>query len=261
MPAVRVATLNLLNNAHGRWTDRQPLVIDQAVALAADIYAFQEVDQHGTQIDDVRAALGDGYRSVVFPNPDAGSIKSLAVVTRLGMSRVEHCTTLEQGDIALRVRLDAAGRMIDFATTHFHFAPSKEGSARRERQARQLLEWQHPADRNGTAASIIAGDFNSRPSGAAIATMKTYYRSAHEVANGSEPDVTHPTPLVNALDARKAFGVPKFPDDGGAAVDFIFVGPGIRVRSCTLAWTEPAPAEPHLFPSDHFGLVADLEIE
>jgi endonuclease/exonuclease/phosphatase family metal-dependent hydrolase len=247
-----VATLNLLNNEFGRWNDRAPLVIDQARALDADVYAFQEVDARGDQVTILRDALGPDYQAIMLANPDPASIKSLAIITRLDHHRVDECTTLEQGDIALRVSLGA----FDVTTTHFHFSPTKQGSERRRRQAEQLLTWLGTDGR----PSAVMGDFNSRDGGAAITTMKTRFRSAHEVANGREPHATHPTPLVHAVDTEKAFGLPTFPEGDGAAIDFIFVDPRFDVASCRVAWNEPHPDEPNLFPSDHFGLVADLVV-
>ena len=43
MPDVRVATLNLFNNAAGRWPDRADLVVEQAKALDADVFALLDV--------------------------------------------------------------------------------------------------------------------------------------------------------------------------------------------------------------------------
>ena len=255
MPSVRIATLNLLNNPHGRWVDREPLVTDQAQALDADVYAFQEVDVRSDQVDRIVAALGTEYTKVVLANPDPASIKSLAFVTRLDVVEHDRCTTLEQGDLALRLFARAGGTSFSVTTTHFHFAPNRAGSACRQRQAEQLLTWLADDE-----PAVVVGDFNSQDGGGAIRTMKSRFQSAHEVVHGSEPSATHPTPLVHALDAEKAFGVPVFPDGVGAAIDFVFVDGSVGVAACQVAWDEGHPHEPNLYPSDHFGLVADLDI-
>ena len=256
---VRVATLNLLNNAYGRWPERAPLVVDQARRLDADVYAFQEVDARSRQIERIVDAVGTGYEAAVLANPDPGSIKSLAIVTRLPIAGRHELTSLEQGDLALRVDVDARGTApLRVVTTHFHFSPSRQGSARRRRQAEQLLEW---LSHEGPARpTVVLGDFNSKDGGAAVCTMKEHFRSSHEVANGREPQSTHPTPLVHALDTQRAFGLPVFPEGGGAAIDYVFVDETITVERCELAWTEPSAGEPNLYPSDHFGLVADLSV-
>jgi endonuclease/exonuclease/phosphatase family metal-dependent hydrolase len=258
---VRVATLNLLNNTHGRWPHREPLVIDQARAVDADVYAFQEVDATSDQIERIRSGISGGggggtYEAITLPNPNRTSIKSLAILTRLPVVDVARCTDLPADDLALRVDVEVGDQRLHVTTTHFHFSPTRSGSEVRRLQAEQLLRWLGPIE----GPTVVLGDFNSRHSGSAIATMKQHFRSAHEHVHGTEPDATHPTPLVRALDVEKAYGVPLFPEGAGAAVDYVFVGGGVEVDSCAVAWDEPSADEPDLYPSDHFGLVADLRL-
>src|SRR5688500_12464351 len=118
MPDVRVATLNLFNNPAGRWDDRVGLVAEQAIELEADVLALPECDLEGPQVRDVVAALGETYEFVPLANPSPGSIKSLAVVTRLPVVTTDACLDLGSADIALRVRVDAGDRAIDVVTTH-----------------------------------------------------------------------------------------------------------------------------------------------
>jgi len=251
----RVATLNLLNNPHGRWEDRERLVIDQARAIAADVYAFQEVAARTDQVERIRAGLGPAYRAVTLPNPDASSSKSLAIVSRLDIVGEVSCTDLPAGDLALRVDVqgDDATRFT-VATTHLLFSPSREGSRVRRSQAEHLVAWLEDA----APTTILLGDFNSADDGGAITFLKQHFRSAHGDLHGAEPAATHPTPLVRALDVEKAYGVPVFPDGVGVAVDYVFVRGDVDIVACAVAWDLPAADEPDLYPSDHFGLVADL---
>ena len=254
---VRVATLNLLNNPHGRWTDREQLVIDQARELDADLYAFQEVAAGTDQIERLRSGLGDAYRAVSLPNPDRSSIKSLAIVTRLPVVNETACTDLPAGDLALRVDVEVAdGPTMSVATTHLLYAPSRRGSEVRRAQAEHLAEWLDDA----LATTVLLGDFNSRDTGGAVTFLKQHFRSAHGDVHGREPDVTHPTPLVHALDVEKAYGIPVFPAGEGAAVDYVFVRGEVDIAACRVAWDLPSQSEPNLYPSDHFGLVADLHV-
>ncbi len=255
MPAeLVVATLNLFNNRHGRWADREPLVAGQARELDADVFTFQEVDLRSDQVDRLAALLGDDYQVVTRGGTAPGTSKALAVVTRLAVRATAECTDLGHGDVALAVELDAGAATVWVATTHLLFSPSPGGSARRHGQAERLLAWLgalHPL--------VLAGDFNATDDGEAIALLKGTLRSAFEVAHGHEPDRTHPTPLLEAVDTRAAFGDPKLPD-GGAAVDFVFVTDDVDVVACDLAFDRPAPTEASLYPSDHFGLVARLRV-
>lgn len=252
---LRVATLNLFNNPHGRWADREALVHEQAAALDADVLAFQECDLTGAQLDGLVAALGPSYTAVRMPNPDSGSIKSLAVVTRLDVESEDGCTDLGSSDIALRVRL-AGG--IEVITTHLHFGPSRRGSEIRAVQVRKLLAWLGPVRPERRA--VLCGDFNAGPRGETIKAIKQVLRSAHEEVHGDEPEWTHPTELVRIIDAQAAFGVPVLPEGRGHAIDYVFVSPSLSVRDCRVAFDRAAPHEPGLYPSDHVGLVADLEV-
>ena len=252
---LRVATLNLFNNAYGRWTDREVLVHEQAVALDADVLAFQECDLAGDQVDRIAEALGPSYSMVRMRNPDARSIKSLAIASRVAIESDDGCTDLGSSDIALRVRL--AGGM-EVVTTHLHFGPSRQGSEIRAGQVRKLLAWLGPVTPDRRV--VVCGDFNAGPQGATIKVVKQVLRSAYEAVHGDEPEWTHPTELVRIIDAQAAFGVPVLPEGRGHAIDYVFVSPSLVVRDCRLAFDRPADDEPGLFPSDHVGLVADLEV-
>ena len=252
---MRLATLNLFNNLHGRWADREALVHEQAIALDADVLAFQECDLGGDQVDRLVGALGSRYSAVRLPNPDPTSIKSLAVVSRIDVVDHDACTDLGSSDIALRVRL-ANG--VEVVTTHLHFGPSRGGSEIRAVQVRKLLSWLGPV--GGDRRVVLCGDFNAGPRGETIKTIKQQLRSAHEEVHGDEPEWTHPTELVRIIDAQAAFGVPILPEGKGHAIDYVFVSPSLVVRGCRVAFDRPHPNEPGLYPSDHIGLVADLEV-
>lgn len=257
MPDVRVATLNLFNNPAGRWDERVGLVADQAVELDADVLAFQECDLEGPQVRSVAAALGESYTLVPLANPAPGSIKSLALATRLPVLAHDACLDLGSADIALRVQVDAGGAAVDIVTTHLHFGPSRRGSEVRAAQVQRLLAWLGPV---GDRPLVVMGDFNGGAGGATVAAMKAVLRSAHEAVHGDEPPFTHPTPLVEVVDTEAAFGVPILPEGEGHAIDYVFVSPPVEVRDCRVAFDRPAAGEPRLFPSDHLGLVADVVV-
>lgn len=252
---MRLATLNLFNNRHGRWADREALVHAQAAALDADVLCFQECDLAGSQLDRLVAALGPGYTAVRLPNPNPESIKSLAVVTRWAVEGHDACTDLGSSDIALRVRLEGD---VEVVTTHLHFGPSRRGSEVRAVQVRKLLAWIGPV--GPERRLVLCGDFNAGPRGETITSIKSALRSAHEEVHGDEPEWTHPTGLVRIIDAQAAFGVPILPEGKGHAIDYVFASPSLIVRDCRIVFDQPAADEPGLFPSDHVGLLADLEV-
>jgi endonuclease/exonuclease/phosphatase family metal-dependent hydrolase len=77
--------------------------------------------------------------------------------------------------------------------------------------------------------------------------MKQRFVSAHEQANGHEPEKTWPTP-VNTYD----------PSPPGC-LDYIFVS-GAEVLEAALAFNKPHVLDADLFPSDHLGIYAKLEV-
>ena len=103
-------------------------------------------------------------------------------------------------------------------------------------------------ERGGDAAArVVAGDFNAYAGEPTVEFMKERFASAHEAANGAEPEKTWPTP-VNTWD----------PSEPGC-LDYIFVE-GARVLGASLAFDKPHPDDATLFPSDHLGVIARLEV-
>ena len=120
----------------------------------------------------------------------------------------------------------------------------------RDGQAATLLDWLDGAGEDGR--TIVVGDFNADPDEPAYARMTAAgYRSAYAEANGAEPEVTWPSGLQG----------PAIDDDGDpACIDYIWVRGAIRVVSARLAFDRPAVDDPGLYPSDHLGVAARVEV-
>jgi endonuclease/exonuclease/phosphatase family metal-dependent hydrolase len=140
------------------------------------------------------------------------------------------------------------GTTILIVVTHLHHLGPDESI--RDEQTRRLLEWLDGAPR--TDARIVVGDFNADPAEPTVLRMLAAgYRSAYAEANGADPDVTWPSGLQ----------APAMDTDGPAeCLDYIWVTGAVRVGSCRLAFDRPDPEDPTLYPSDHLGLSAQLEI-
>jgi hypothetical protein len=100
-----------------------------------------------------------------------------------------------------------------------------------------------------------------------IQMMKESFASAHEARHGHEPAWTCPTPLVYQFDTMRrglsAMGnliAYRQPVPWRGTVDYIFVDPNIKVNECDVVLDRPAPDDPTLYPSDHVGLCATLEV-
>ena len=244
---LHIATFNILNLAD-RWPERQGLIYADMAALQPDILGLQEVVYVMHQ-DRLIGAAGEGtYRAhrAWARRPEYGN--GLLVREPLGLTDWERLT-LSQGRSAGRgvVALPGGARVL-VVVTHFHHVVDAE--AERDAQATVLLDWLDTAP--ASDAVVAVGDFNAEPVEAAYARISgAGFRSAYAEANGAEPAVTWPSGLqAPAMDT----------DGDPGCLDYIWVRGAVRVVSARLAWDRPHPEDPTLYPSDHLGVSAQLEI-
>ncbi|MEJ7695886.1 MAG: endonuclease/exonuclease/phosphatase family protein [Candidatus Limnocylindrales bacterium] len=140
------------------------------------------------------------------------------------------------------------GATVLVAITHLHHVV--DGDADREVQATTMLDWLSGAPPAG--AVIVMGDFNADPVEATVARMKEAgFRSAFAEANGREPAITWPSGLQ----------APAMDTDGDPdCLDYIWVRGDVRVVAARLVFDRPHPDDPTLYPSDHLGISATLQI-
>lgn len=255
---LRVATLNLLHDPPS-WPDRAPLVEAQLLALAPDIVLLQEVACPGEQATSLTASLGDqtGYpyglhlTEVVAPDrlrPGRLWREGLATLSRFPI------LTANEPDIGGRVRVCQHLRLgvgaLAVAVYNLHLDPFAP-ELHRNRIAAILHRMDGDPD---PAYVILGGDLNATPDSKAVGLVAARLRSAYAIAHGREPEHTRPTPFGLRRDGsagrRSRF----------ATVDYLFVSERARVASAELAFADPARHDPSLYPSDHYGLVADLEL-
>jgi endonuclease/exonuclease/phosphatase family metal-dependent hydrolase len=193
----------------------------------------------------LREAEQPRYRVYHMTRPSgAAHVMAQAVMSRLPVEAHEGLDYLSYESVAqrLRIRLDE-GKTLDFYNTHLHFPP--EATDARVQQVQKLLPWIDTWQ--GANATAVLGDFNAYSGESALDLMKARFVSAHEVANGHEPEKTWPTP-VNTYD--------KSPP---GCLDYIFVS-GAKVLDAGLTFDKPHVLDADLFPSDHLGVYAKLEI-
>jgi endonuclease/exonuclease/phosphatase family metal-dependent hydrolase len=244
---LHVATLNILNLAD-RWPERQGLIYADMAALQPDLLALQEV-VYVMQQDRLIGAAGEGTYVAVrgwAGRPEYGN--SLLVRDGIEVDDYERLD-LGRDRAAHRIRVGLpGGATAVMVVTHFHHPPGAH--AERDEQARDLLAW---VDRSPQAdVTIMAGDFNADPLEPAYARIVAAgFRSAHREANGTEPVRTWPSGLV----------APAMDTDGEPdCLDYIWLRGSARVTDCRLVFDRPDPVDPTLFPSDHLGVAAHLEI-
>jgi endonuclease/exonuclease/phosphatase family metal-dependent hydrolase len=247
MDRLHVATFNILNLAD-RWPERLPLILADMAALQPDVLGLQEV-VFVMQQDRVIGAAGEGRYAAIrgwAGRPEYGN--SLLVREPL-VGRDFERVDLGLQRAAHRIRVDLpGGSTVTIVATHLHHIPAD--AAERDRQAAAVVDWFDGGPE--TDGLVVMGDFNADPTEPAYARMVAAgFRSASVEANGSEPAVTWPSGLQ----------APAMDTDGDArCIDFIWVRGAIRVSEACLVFDRPDPNDPTLYPSDHLGVAARLEI-
>lgn len=247
MDRLHVATLNIRNLAD-RWPDRQSLIFADMAALQPDLLGLQEV-VYVLQQDRLIGAAGEGSYAAHRAwagRPEYGN--SLLVRAPLVADRVERLDLGLQRS-ALRAVVDLPGGVSFLvAVTHLHHEVPDE--TERDEQARQLLDWLGGAP--ATTAQVVVGDFNAEPVEPTYARMTAAgFRSAMVEGAGADPEVTWPSGLQGpAIDV----------DGDPGCLDYIWVRGAVRVDRARVVFDRPAVDDPGLYPSDHLGLSAWLEI-
>jgi endonuclease/exonuclease/phosphatase family metal-dependent hydrolase len=246
---LRIATFNI-RNTNDRYAERGPLLARAFAELDADLIGLQEVDYAEPRQDDFLAAQlpERHYRSVDARSPRRRTWGN-AILTAAGEPLRHDQVFLGRGRSAQRVLLLLPGnRTLWFANTHLHHVPA-ESEVRRE-QAAALCQWM--AEAPAADAAIIGGDFNTPPSEPAYAVMKEAgYRSAFVEANAAEPAVTWPSGIqAETMDT----------DGDPNCLDYLWLWGSAKAVAVALACNRAAPNDPTLYPSDHFAIVAEIQI-
>jgi endonuclease/exonuclease/phosphatase family metal-dependent hydrolase len=263
MPPLKIVTINILNDL-SRWAQRRSLLVQGLADLSPDLIAFQEVQLPHNPAGWLADQLGYPHRMLSPKSGRSSSYEGLALISRLPL---EDAAVLELGGqdrIAQRASLKFGARTIVIANSHLYWQPGE--SPARLRQVERLLGWLQNLP--GEPPCVVCGDFNGTPETQAIQRLGQQLRSAHLAVHGAEPEYTCPTPLPRSPWAvtRTLLGFfllirPQHLDLRWRGVlDYIFVDPRLRVVDCQVVLDRPAPDNPRIYPSDHFGLCAEIEI-
>jgi endonuclease/exonuclease/phosphatase family metal-dependent hydrolase len=249
-----VATFNI-RNISDRYDERRPLLEQAFREINADIAGLQEVifssagDDRPRQ-DDMLASAVPGR---TYLSADARSERNAmfgnAILVAAGELQARDELRLSEGRVAHRVLIALPGsRMLWFANTHLHHVPADPGI--RLEQATALCRWM--AEAPAADATIITGDFNAPPFEPAYAAMKEAgYRSAFAEANGQEPAVTWPSGIQ----------APTMDTDGDPnCLDYIWLHGSVQAVRARVAANNHPDTDPTLYPSDHFALVAEVDL-
>ena len=258
---IRVLTLNIWNLA-GPWRERRAEIVRWLEHLEADVVCLQEVIDDGERNSARWLADAAGYAGVASAGVEVtpGFLFGPAILSRWPID-TEAAWRLpnEPGPTdAERVLLHARTRGIDVFSTHL---TSLYPSGRlRERQCLAIDELvREHADPDAALPPILGGDFNAEPDSneirflsglASLDGVSTYWQDAWRVAGGRGPGFT--------WDNRNPFAAAEHEPD--RRIDYVFVGwrrdsGAGRVETCRVVCDR---AMEGVFPTDHFGLLADI---
>jgi endonuclease/exonuclease/phosphatase family metal-dependent hydrolase len=264
---VRILQLNVWARS-GPYATRARLLRAEVGLLAPDLIALQEVDDGpdgSNQAEELFGALG----YTVEYERRAGEYRAdpgIAVASRLPLIG-RHVLELPHGGVGLAVRVDTGGDDFWFCSASTgHGWPHQE--LLREDAVLALDERLTELARGDRRPPILAGDFDATPEHASIRLLtgkqslhgrSTSWTDAFAVA-GEGPSHTWSTanPYVAPF-AAAVFAEP----DHHRRIDYVFVGspftwrPRVAVRSARVVLRGDAQAA----PSDHWGVVADLDID
>lgn len=248
MTSLRVATLNLWGR-RGPWPDRLPLIRAELRRLTPRLVGLQEV-MRDDSCQATEIASGLGYEVVYAPAAtfDEGVLGN-ALLTDLPVldRQVLPLPTAPRAEprALLYALVDAPGvGAVAVFVTHLDWQPSH--GAERLAQVRFIADQAAALPPDGVRR-VVMGDFNAAPETEEIRWLVSAgFADAWASGGDGSPGETF-TP-VNAYARRSA--------ETTRRIDYIFLGPGGRVEPRTsLAFRTP---EGEVWPSDHFGLVADL---
>jgi endonuclease/exonuclease/phosphatase family metal-dependent hydrolase len=245
---LRIATLNLEQDQK-HWAVRRELIAAQLKDLHPDIFALNEIhipSETGRWLQGAAAKLS-GIKYALLQQSKVGAdsrTQAEGLLTRYPVTETANLDYCSHNCVALAARFEIDGRSLDVYVTHL-IAARVDDTARQD-QVAQLLEWirKRQAD-----FSVVCGDFNAAPDQPSIRLMSTAFRSTQ-----SQP--TAFTPL------REPGGSPTHPDwqRFDRCIDYIWVTESINIEASGLCFNQPAPDDPNLWPSDHVGVWADLEL-
>ena len=241
---MKIATLNLRHN-NDRWTERFPLVVEALADAQADVVGLQEVWLPIKQAHVIAEALldrGMSYDAYVEPKWGPNPLEGIAFLSKLPILDTARLELPEGNRVAQRIAVEVNGKRLNIANTHLHHRPDDESIRLPQMQA--LLAWMYAHDGDRW---VLTGDMNARPESETIMAAQQRLHSAYDAVHGHAP-ITFPTPLVTD-------------DYLSVCIDYIFFDSAtIRVTDAKLIADNVHPDDDTLYPSDHYGLAADIII-
>lgn len=246
---LRVATLNLEQDLKC-WETRRELIAAQLADLKPDVWALNEIHvptQTGCWLQRRTVeTLGSNFALVQQSKVNEDSrTQAEGLLTRYPVIEMANLDYQSHNCVALVTRFEVDGKVLDVYVTRLIAARVKDEA--RQYQVGRLLEWL--GTRDNADCSVVCGDFNASPDQPSIRLMAARYR----------PTQTQPTAFTPL---REPCGVPTHPEwpRFDRCIDYIWVSESVKIHASGLCFNQPANDNADLWPSDHVGVWADLEL-
>ena len=245
----RIATLNLEQD-HKRWSARRELIVDQLEHLQPDVLALNEVCiplETGRYLQQVATRrLGVDYNLIQQSRANGLSqVDGEGILTKFPVKETAKFDYRARDIVAQVARLEVEGHLVDVYVTHLY--QSRGEDSLRLYQVQQLLDWIN--SRDDVAARIVCGDFN--------ATLDL--PSAKLMAGAFRPTQTQPTAFSPLQEVDGSVSHPNW-ERFDRCIDYIWVAGPLQVKESGLCFNTPSTTDATLWPSDHIGVWADLEL-
>jgi endonuclease/exonuclease/phosphatase family metal-dependent hydrolase len=265
MKTIRVATLNIWNR-FGPWEQRLPAIRAGVGALAPDLLGLQEVVRldaaDGDGLDQAAAiAQGFGYH-VAYSRAHDERWFGNAALSRWPIGR-SHALELPRGGTEERRTLlfaeaESPFGAIPFFVTHLNW--KFEDGHVRAAQVREIVQAIEALQRADGFPAILVGDMNAEPDSDEMRYLRglttlggdrrVYFQDAFALAGDGSDGATYAR--------RNPFAAPLREPD--RRIDYVLIrGRDERHRGepldAALCFDQPVDGT---FPSDHFGVVANL---
>jgi endonuclease/exonuclease/phosphatase family metal-dependent hydrolase len=245
----RVATLNLEQD-HKRWAQRRALIDDGIATLKPDLMAFNEVCVPLRTAHALRRTaaerVGVDYALVQQTRVNGlADIEAEALLTRFPVIETGNLDLRTRDIVALVARVLVGDAPVDVYVTHLYM--SRGDDSLRLFQVQQLLAWMETRD--DVAARIVCGDFNATLDRPSAALMATRFR----------PTQTAPTAFTALTEIDGSVSHPDRPRMD-RCIDYIWISGALELVASGVAFDQPSPYDPTLYPSDHAGVWADLAL-
>lgn len=270
---LRAVTLNLWGE-QGPLERRLQLCIEQLRELNPDVVALQEVREIPSKLVNTAQQLGTalGLNPVFAPATEwGGGTEGLAILSRHPIAAHEHVELpqprADERRVLLWAELATPHGVVLVGTTHLHYRMT-DGIAREEQVEAidRLLKGHALKLAGGPKLTVLMGDFNATPDSDEVRFLRglhtlggrrTYYQDAFLCAHDGPAEHGFTWSRRNPYTQRLRFL------QNDRRLDYIFVSPPSRdgrgvVHSCRVVLDRPDPDG--VFPSDHFGLLAELQL-